>query len=403
MELISADEAKKQVAEHELKPRIQLTHLNEAHGKVLASAIKVPGNIPAYAQSAMDGYAIRFSDMRNEMKLVGEMTAGESRKRQLQQGTAMRIFTGAPLPVGADTVVIQEKVERTANDSIFLLEKPAETGLNVRPAGSEAKAGEEAMSAGMLLSPAALGFLAGLGIAHVEVYQTPKVAVILTGNELISPGSKMGFGKVYDSNSFTINAALAEMGIRNVSLHYVGDRLYELKDVLEKVLSEADYVLLTGGVSVGDYDFVLEASAACGIQTVFHGIRQKPGKPLFFGMNNTSLIFGLPGNPSSVLSCFINYVRPSLMRFMRLPDKASELSASLKNAYRKPAGMVHFVKGYYDAQEKSVEVLTGQESYRMRSFAVSNCLIVLPENKVSCEEGDEVDVLPLPWKTGGLA
>jgi molybdopterin molybdotransferase len=226
------------------------------------------------------------------------------------------------------------------------------------------------------------------------VFPPPAVTIIITGNELQNPGQPLAYGQVYDSNSFALTAALQQNGIRQIKVVTVPDVLDQLTDALQQALELSDLVLLTGGVSVGDYDFVLEAATRCGITTRFHKIKQRPGKPLFFGTEASKLVFGLPGNPSSVLTCFYMYVLPAIIAMSGKQYGLLEKQVPLSKSYRKAAGLTHFLKGYYDGN--TVLPLGAQESYRMRSFAAANCLIEIEEQVTDCIEGTKVNIHLLP-------
>ena len=368
-------------------------NLELAYGHILATDVYASCDIPAFRQSSMDGYALKFSDHQDELHLIGEMAAGTSDSLFLNAGETSRIFTGAPLPEGADTVVMQEKIS-LQHDKIVLKDKNLEKGSNVRNQGAEIKAGELAMQKGSLLSPAAIGFLAGIGIAFVDVYPMPRISIIVTGKELQQPGLQLNFGQVYESNSYSLSAALKLEGITQVNIFKADDEVGILTSVLQTALKDSDVVLLTGGVSVGDYDFVIQASRRCGIEQVFHKVKQKPGKPLFFGKKNRQLIFGLPGNPSSVLSCYYNYVLPAIKQLSQKESAVKEITATLSTAYQKPAGLTHFLKGSY--KDGKVMPLSAQESFRLSSFAQANCLICLNETQAFFSAGETVNVMLLP-------
>lgn len=369
--------------------------LQLAQGLVLADDITATMDIPAFPQSSMDGYAFSFSSWQpgQGLKIIGEMPAGSNEVFSLSGGEAVRIFTGAAVPPGTDTVVMQERV--TVINGLLHIEdeKLAERG-NVRPTGSEIKSGALALTAGIVLTPAAIGFLAGIGVTHVYVYPKPVIGLLVTGKELQQPGNPLEYGQVYESNSSTIRAALEQLQIMEVKLFWADDDLDMLTGVLEAALQQSDMVLLTGGVSVGDYDFVLEAASRCGVATLFHKIKQRPGKPLFFGKKGDQLVFGLPGNPSSVLTCFYEYVTPALYRLSNKKMDLKNLQVPLGKGYQKGPGLTHFLKGWYDGEK--VIPLEAQESYRLSSFAKANCLVQLEENGTLYNEGDTVEIHILP-------
>jgi molybdopterin molybdotransferase len=391
--MISVNEAKEIIQEivQNLTP-VQLP-LKEAIGLVLAEDIYAPTDIPAFEQSSMDGYALKFSEKDNPLFIVGEMAAGAPKSLTLQADEVARIFTGAPLPQGADTVVMQEKVRVV--DGYLIIEDPQlQTGSNVRHKGAEVKQGTLAMVANTYLSAAAIGFLAGIGLNKVPVYPAPSVSIILTGNELQQPGLPLEFGQVYEANSVMLTVALEKAGIKVIQVLTAADDLQALQDVLAKALDDSDLVLLTGGVSVGDYDFVVQAAENCGVIRHFHKIRQKPGKPLFFGSKAEKIIFGLPGNPSSVLTCFYQYVLPAIEAMQIKPECVEEIRATLSHDYPKAPGLTHFLKARYE--NGKVTPLHAQESFRLHSFAQADCFIVLEEEHGDYAAGDQVKVHLLP-------
>ena len=393
MKMISVEGAKQVILQSVPTKKTNAIQLSEAFGLVISEDIIATVDIPNFAQSSMDGYALKFSDKNETLTVVGEMAAGTSHQIKINDGEAARIFTGAPLPESADTVVMQEKIH-LENNKLTLQDENLTKGLNVRDKGAEVKAGELAMAKDTYVSAAAVGFLAGIGCSEVSVYTPPKVAVILTGNELQEPGNPLEFGQVYESNSFQLKAALRQTGIKNIEIFKAEDDPDILQNVLDNALRNNDIVLLNGGVSVGDYDFVTKAANACGVEEKFHKIKQKPGKPLYFGTKDQKLVFGLPGNPSSSLTCFYEYVLPALEALMGLPSRLIATKAKATHDYKKLPGLTHFLKAFYI--NGNVTPLHAQESFRLHSFAQANCLIVLPEESMGCIAGDEVTVHLLP-------
>jgi len=389
--MISVDEAKKIIREEVsiLIPVMQ--NLSQSAGLVLAADVYATVDIPAFNQSSMDGYAFSFAGWQanTALQIEGEVAAGSGETNAYSPEKAVRIFTGAAVPDGTDTVVMQEKV-RVENGRLLIHDEKLRQGGNVRLKGSEIKTGELALAAGTLLSPAAIGFLAGIGITKIEVYPKPLVSIIVTGKELQQPGQPLQHGQVYESNSAMLTAALQQLNISNVKILWADDDLLILKQVLQDALNESDVVLLTGGVSVGDYDFVLEAAKLCGITQLFHKIKQRPGKPLYFGKKDNQLIFGLPGNPSSVLTCFYQYVIPALQQLSNVATGLKTLQVALVKTIEKPAGLTCFLKGFFDG-EKAMP-LDAQESYRLSSFARANCLIKINEEVVQCKGGEIVEI-----------
>ena len=391
--MISVKQAKQIILEAALPKKSVLLPLSEAFGLVTSKSIIASTDIPNFAQSSMDGYALKYEDKGILLKVIGEMAAGTSEQIKISKGEATRIFTGAPLPLDADTVVMQEKIH-FENNLLIVQDENLKQGSNVRSKGAEVKQGDIAMVSGTYLSAAAIGFLAGIGCVEVSVYAPPKVAIILTGNELQKPGNPLEFGQVYEANSFQLKAALNKIGIKNSMVLMAEDDPEELRKVLQNALEANDVVLLNGGVSVGDYDFVTQAAQSCGVEEKFHKIKQKPGKPLFFGTKEDKLVFGLPGNPSSSLTCFYEYVLPALESSMGLHSSLVEITASVTHDYPKPAGLTHFLKAFYS--NGKVTPLHAQESFRLHSFAQANCFIILPEESIGCTAGAIVTVHLLP-------
>lgn len=389
--MISIHEAKQLIREHCKALPPALLPLAEAAGKTLAETIYAPFDIPAFPQSSMDGYAFCYASFQEQgrLELYGEVAAGNTKPVQLPAGKCVRIFTGAPVPPGADTVVMQEKCSVEA-DELIIQDPALAPGDNVRLPGSEISKGALALEKGSLLTPAAIGFLAGIGLTRVNVYPVPVISLIVTGNELLSPGEPLTYGQVYESNSLTLRTVLEQAGIPLAELYRVEDQLEALTSTLAHALETSDIVLLTGGISVGDYDFTLKATTNCGAITIFHKIRQKPGKPILFAKKGDKLIFGLPGNPASVLTCYYEYVLEALS-VLRQKNMALQVrKVKLDKFVKKPAGITHFLKGNYRGDE--VEVLAGQESYKLNSFAIANCLIVLGEEVTKCEAGDLAEI-----------
>lgn len=393
--LINVGEAKELVLKNTIALQPVKLSLPDAAGMVLAENIYATINIPAYAQSSMDGFAFKFSDLKNGnlLTIKGEMAAGSGETFSLAPGTAARIFTGAPVPEGADTVIMQEKT-KVENGQLVILDSDMRPGLNVRPKGSEINDGDLAVAKDSLLMPAAIGFLAGIGVTEVSVYPGPSISIIVTGNELIQPGQPLQKGQVYESNSYSLQAALKQLHIQNAKVFRVEDDLEKVKQVLNEALQQSDIVFLTGGVSVGEYDFVAAAAEENGIEKVFHKIKQKPGKPLFFGKKDNKMIFGLPGNPASVLTCFYEYVEPALQKIMKKQSGLQVTKAPLAVAFKKATGLTHFLKGSFDGN--SVTPLHAQESYRLSSFANANCLIKIEEDVTNCDKGELVEIHLLP-------
>jgi molybdopterin molybdotransferase len=374
-----------------LKP-VQID-LKDAVGLKMAEDIFADLSIPAFPQSSMDGYAFAYEEGATTYTIVGEVAAGNHHLLTIEKGTAVRIFTGAAVPSGADTVLMQEKAQVTSGQLVVLDEK-LKQGNNVRPIGAEMDKGSVALTKGTLLSPAAIGFLAGIGIDKVIVYPKPKVGILVTGNELQMPGSPLTYGQVYESNSYTLIAALHQMQLNQIKVLYAPDDLEQLTNRLNELLADCDVVLITGGVSVGDYDFTLASIQQCKVHPVFHKIKQKPGKPFLFGKKESKLIFGLPGNPASVLTCFYEYVLPAIGLLMQINCSLKKIEVPIQHDFNKPIGLTQFLKAVYDG--KGVSVQTGQESFKLSSYAKANCLAIFPEQCSQVSAGEIITIHLLP-------
>jgi molybdopterin molybdotransferase len=390
--MTTVTEAKKLIIEAtRVLPAISLPLL-EARGQILAEAVVSSVDMPPFDQSAMDGYAFAMESAFSEKPflVMGEIAAGGQATVRLAPGEAMRIFTGAPVPPGADTVVMQEKIRRDG-DQLWIDDLLLKKGGNVRPQSSQTKKGATALHAGTPLTPAAIGLLAGLGITHVRVHAKPRIALLITGSELAAPGTALVGGQVFESNSFTLIAALQDLNIQPTLVYRSPDDEVQITAHLRSGIEQCDLVIATGGISVGDYDLVKKSMDNCQVETVFYKVKQKPGKPLFFGKQGSTLLFGLPGNPSAVLTCFYEYIVPVLEKMGGNPGPSKRVAQkTLTEGFSKKAGLTYFLKGKVEGKE--VAPLHAQESYQMSSYALADCLIVLEEDKTEYLKGETVSI-----------
>ena len=393
--MITVQEALEIINQKVHSSRSEPTALQHAFGAVLASDIHSPIDSPPFAQSAMDGYAINFSGVNGTdgVVLQGVIPAGDTRHHLLEKGKAFRIFTGALIPEGVDTVIIQEHTT-VKNDLIYWDENLVKQGANIRGQASQLAKGALAAEKGTRLTPGAVGFLASLGVTHVDVFRQPNIGILVTGDELVQAGNTLKQGQIYESNGITLQAALAEGGIMPTSVLRARDNEAETIAAMRDLLESNDIVLVSGGISVGDFDFVHQALTNNQVEQGFYKILQKPGKPLYFGTKDEKLVFGLPGNPASVLTCFYVYVLPAI-RKMRgqtfTPNHVAELP--LLQSIKKKEHLTQFMKA--KVANQAVDLLTGQESYKMQAFTDANCLAVLPAGKIEFEAGEVVSVLDL--------
>lgn len=391
---ISVKRARELLDQHVTQLAPSSMPIKDTLGWILAEDISSPKNIPDFLQSSMDGYAIQWDEHTNAYTIVGQIQAGQPSDLVIHHGQAVRIFTGAPVPNGADTVVVQEKV-RIHHHSIILEDPFIKKGDHVRTIGSEISKDAIALEKGIELNAAAIGVMASLGYEHVQVIAPPKVTIIITGNEIRRPGENILPGQVYDSSSFSLSALLKKIGCNIIHVRYVEDQLETQIAVLKDAIQNSDLVLATGGVSVGDFDFTKQAFDGCRVEAVFHKIKQKPGKPLLFGMYQHKPIFGLPGNPASVLTCFYEYVYPVIGRMMGKDFTLHSMKLPITHDHTKNTGLTHFLKAYSD--HNTVKILSGQESYKIASLAKANVYVVLDEAITEVKTGDSVEVHFIPY------
>lgn len=391
-----------------IEEAIQLVHLNVPAAKVeekeisnavnhiLQEDIFSPIPLPGFDQSAMDGYAVNGEIDLNSFEVIGEIKAGDNASLlEIKKGQAYRIFTGAMIPNGTTSIAKQEIVTRIENT--IELTEALKSDVSIRRKGEEIENGNLAIPKGTLLKPAVIGFLASLGINKVKVNKSPKVAIIVTGNEIVSPYSTLTPGKIFDSNAHTLSAAF-EMEKIEHSVHFITDNLKDTISQLKQIVDEHDFIITTGGISVGDYDFVQEAFNQIGVSKVFYKVNQKPGKPLFFGKKEDKLFFGLPGNPAAVLTSYYIYVLPAIKQFIGHKDsQLSRKKTYIAHDHFKKGDRGHFLKGNYNEQENSVSVNAGQSSAMLSSFAEANCLIYIPSAQNELYNGDEVEIVLLPY------
>jgi len=364
---------------------------------VLAEDIYSDVNIPPFNNSAMDGFAVRSSDTKKAMKrhpprlrIIEDLPAGRMSKKEVKRGEAVRIMTGAPIPQGADCVVIVENT-KVEGDWVKIFES-ATKGNNIRLAGEDIRKGEKILRKGTLLRPQELGILASLGKKEVRVIRRPRVAIISTGDELVSIHQPLLPGKIRDSNRYTLYGQILKAGGEVVDLGIVSDEEKELIKNMKKASSQADVILTTGGVSVGDYDLVKRILAESG-RIYFWRVNMKPGKPLAFGLIKGKPFFGLPGNPVSSMVVFDQFVRPSLLKMAgrkRLFRKKE--NARIQQRIKKKFGRREFVRGKLRFKDgKYLAYQAGpQGSGILKSMSLADGLIVLPEEKNEIKKGERI-------------
>jgi molybdopterin molybdotransferase len=297
------------------------------------------------------------------------------------------------VPDSANAVIMQEQTNH--KNKVLTIEIPVKNGQNIRPIGSQVQKGDFPLEKGQVLQASGLAFLQSLGIHEVEVIRSPRVTLILTGNELIKPTETFTRGKIYESNSILLRSALQQQGIETQLISFTEDNLKATIHTLEKAFLKADVVLVSGGISVGDYDFVKQALEALDVKQIFYKVRQRPGKPLFFGKKGTKLVFALPGNPASTLSCFYVYVLPLLARMKgSRSDGLMRVSIPIEHDFSSKEPRALFLKASFN--NKTVSILDHQHSSMLISFAKANALVYIPEQGIDIKKGAMVETLLLP-------
>lgn len=397
------------------------TALAETLGCVLAEDITAQHDMPPFDNSAMDGYAVLAADIAGAsedspvaLKLVEEQPAGKATDVRVVPGTAIKIMTGAPVPGGADTVVPVEKTAATApgdsaggagtagagdawapaGGSVSIL-SALRKGANIRPAGEEMKSGDTALAVGTVVDYVVVGVLASLGYPEVAVFRRPVIAVIGTGNELVPVDEPLSPGKIRDSNSYALTAQAASIGAVARRMGVAGDTKDDVDRMVREALETADIVITSGGVSVGDHDYVKAVIEKLGAERHFWGVRQKPGKPLAFWTLGSKLIFGLPGNPVAGLFNFEEYVRPAALKMMgRGKLLRPVVTAALTHDYKKKAGRTNFVGAVVtnDNGRYQWSVNGRQGSGMLRSITGADGLAVIPAEVTQMRAGDETEI-----------
>ncbi len=368
--------------------------LMDALGAVLAEDVAAERDVPPFRNSAMDGYAVRGADVASvpaKLTVVGDIAAGAVPIRPIGPGEAMRIMTGAPMPDGSDTVV---RVEDTDNRidvvTVTVVTKP---GTSVRAAGEDLKQGETILTRGTVLRPAELGVLATMGRKAVGVTRRPRVAVLSTGDELVEVDDELRPGRIRDANRYSLSAAARAVGAIPLALGIVRDTADDLRRAFRDAAGKADVIVTSGGVSVGDHDHVKPVVDELGSMD-FWSIAIRPGRPLAFGEIDGKPIFGLPGNPVSSLLGFELFVRPALLkmagrRLLRRP----RVTATFDDTLDTPPGLRFFARGVYDPATNTVRTTGPQGSGILRSMALANCFIDVPDTVQHVDRGEQVTVI----------
>ncbi|EJG0909485.1 bifunctional molybdopterin-guanine dinucleotide biosynthesis adaptor protein MobB/molybdopterin molybdotransferase MoeA [Vibrio parahaemolyticus] len=377
---------------------IEACKIENAYGRVLAEDIISPVNVPQYTNSAMDGYAIRSDDVdRDSYQVVAEVMAGHAYDQPLEVGQAVKIMTGAPTPLNGDTVVMREQASQEG-DKVTFDGANIKAGQNVRQAGEDLAIGSDVFTAGTRLASPEMGMIASLGFGEANVFRKLKVAVFSTGDEVQAPGTEQKANSIYDSNRFTIMGMLEKLGCEILDFGILEDNEQLMIEALENASAQADVVMTSGGVSVGDADYIKLALDKLG-QIDFWRINMRPGRPLAFGQINNKPFFGLPGNPVAVMVSFINFVEPALRKMQGEQGwKPLKVNAIATENLRSRQGRTEFSRGIYELDDTGrLTVLTTgkQGSGILRSMSEANCLIEISPAIDTVKAGESVTIIPL--------
>ena len=377
----------------------EVVPIRESLNRVLATDIVSSLNVPTATNSAMDGYAVHGDAIpeqgTSKLSVVGTSFAGKPYQGKVGQGECIRIMTGAVMPEATDTVIIQEHVERT-NDEI-LIDAETKPGSNVRQAGEDIANGDVVLKKGARIRSADIGVIASLGIGEIEVIRKIRVVFFSTGDELSSIGEELKNGNIYDSNRYTLFGMLSELNVTIMDMGVIKDNREDLQQAFENAAAEADVIITTGGVSVGEADYVKEILQETGAVN-FWKVAMKPGRPLAFGQIKDAHFFGLPGNPVSVMVTFSQFVKPALRHLMAETETETfTMRVPCISKLKKRPGRVEYQRGILERDETNQWVVkkTGaQGSGILRSMSQANCFIILPMDSASVEPGTIVEVQP---------
>ncbi|PSV44694.1 bifunctional molybdopterin-guanine dinucleotide biosynthesis adaptor protein MobB/molybdopterin molybdotransferase MoeA [Photobacterium sp. GB-36] len=399
--MLSVTQGREKILE-QIKPlhNSESVSLHQALGQIVAQDILSPVNVPQHTNSAMDGYAIAGDDIgRDSYQVVGQVLAGHSYDEPLHHGEAVRIMTGAPIPQGADTVIMREQATQKGDTVTF--DKAMgniKAGQNVRQAGEDLALGQIAVAAGTTITAPELGMVASLGIDKIVINKPIRVAIFSTGDEVQQPGEAQKQNCIYDSNRYTLYALLTHLGCEVVDLGIIDDNEASLEKTLIQASTKADLILSSGGVSVGDADYIKSVLEKLG-RINFWRINMRPGRPLAFGTIGNVPFFGLPGNPVAVIVAFLQFVEPAIRKqqgIINWQPKTHQAIAIEK--LRSRPGRTEYTRGIssFDANGRLVVKSTGsQGSGILRSMSEANCLIEIAPEQVNAEIGDKVTIIPL--------
>lgn len=401
MSLVPVDDALAQILKGVKPLDAEDVPLSNAGGRVLAGPLKAQRAQPPFAASAMDGYAVRAADIAEvpvTLQVVGEAPAGHGFSGRVGKGKAVRIFTGAPLPKGADTVVIQEDTETDGKDRVTVREA-ATLGSFVRPAGLDFRKGETLLPRQTVLGARQIGLAAAMNHNRVQVVRRPSVALLATGDELVEPGSNPRDDQIISSNALAIAAMVSRFGGEPVDLGLVPDKAARIEKAIERAAS-ADILITIGGASVGDHDLVQAAMQKSGIKIGFWKIAMRPGKPLMFGRRGDQRVIGLPGNPVSAMVCTRLFILPLIARMTGDARSFDPVSAVLASGMKPNDQRQDYIRATLQRGDKGQLIATPfpkQDSSMQRVFAEADCLVIRAPHAPAAQAGEQVQVLLLDF------
>ncbi len=400
MSLLPVEDAKEQILAGVKLSSSETIELDHAAGRVLASDLTAKRNQPPFDASSMDGYAVKALDVGDapcSLQLIGEAAAGQAFDGEISQGQCTRIFTGAPLPKGADAVVMQENTERDGN-SVSILQSVS-VGNFVRPIGLDFKDGEKVLTTGTKLNTGSIGLCASMNCATVNVRKRPTVAILATGDELVEPGQVTRPDQIVSSNSVSLAAAVRAFGGEPIQLGIAPDNLDKITAAISGA-AQADILLTIGGASVGDHDLIGPAFTQLGIELDFWKIAMRPGKPLIFARQGDQRVIGLPGNPVSALVCARIFLKPLIQKMLGLSHQDEISYGTLAGDLRENDQRQEYMRACFEVDEngkKTLQPFNKQDSSMQMTFARSDVLIIRPPFAAALKKGDRVPYLAIDY------
>ena len=394
MALLPVPEALETILNRSHPIETEIISIHDTLGRVLADDVRSQLTQPPFAASAMDGYAVRFDDIGGPLTLIGESQAGKSFDGSLSNGEALRIFTGAPVPVGADTVIMQENTSFEGNQ--VTINECRAKGINIRKIGEDFKKDDILLKKGVKITARHIAVIAAGNVEKICVYRKPKVAILSTGDELLDVGSEISPDKIVNSNVPLFMALIKENGGIPVNLGTARDTLDDVKAKILKV-KDVDIFVSIGGVSVGDYDIIKDVLKDAGLKVDFWKVAMKPGKPIVYGDFKGIHYFGMPGNPSSAYICFVNFMLPAMNKMQGLGEYGYPIShAILDHDIKEGSGRMNFMRAIYTENQDGIKTVSAnfsQSSALLKTMSDANCLLIRDVKAPPAKAGELVKIV----------